>query len=371
MNDMTCNFKTHLAVICLLGLSAGMMFNAQSYADEKDLKINMGAGSRTSVMSGKEMTNSSGLQSQQLDFSQESVRLYVNGKVHKNVGLTYNTEMDGEGHIKMLDGIAQFSFSETLNLWAGRFLPPSDRSNLSGPYYITTWDLPLMMMNYPSVFAGRDEGVAIWGQTMGSKFKYQAGVFEGREMEDANGDPTSNSKDNSLYAGRLTFNFWNAEPGYYNSSTYHGEKNIFAIGFAIQAQADGVGSVTKPGDFLGWNVDVLMEKKTSGGVVTMEGAYYNFDTDNIADAIIPQGNGFFLLGGLILPKKVGIGHLQPHFRYQQFDRDLKKETPKQIDLGLNYIIKGHDARVSFVISNIDPDVGKDYHQFKIGVQLQI
>src|SRR5690349_24201303 len=35
--------------------------------------------------------------------------------------------------------VAQFSFSDKFNIWAGRFLPPSDRANLYGPYYSNHW----------------------------------------------------------------------------------------------------------------------------------------------------------------------------------------------------------------------------------------
>jgi len=41
-------------------------------------------------------------------------------------------------------------------------LPPSDRSNLSGPFFINGWDYPFVS-NYPNVFEGRDDGVAYWG----------------------------------------------------------------------------------------------------------------------------------------------------------------------------------------------------------------
>ena len=66
----------------------------------------------------------------------ESARFYVNGSPAKNVKLTFNTEYDGPGdHLIVMDAVGQFEVSPQVNIWVGRFLPPSDRSNLYGPYY--------------------------------------------------------------------------------------------------------------------------------------------------------------------------------------------------------------------------------------------
>ena len=66
----------------------------------------------------------------------------------------------------MLDAIARFEFSDEFNIWAGRFLPPSDRANLHGPYYANEWSVYIdgVQDGYASVAVGRDDGVAYWGQ---------------------------------------------------------------------------------------------------------------------------------------------------------------------------------------------------------------
>ena len=131
---------------------------------------------------------------------------------------------------------------------------------------------------------------------------------------------------------------------------------------------------------MGLSVDVLFEKKVAnGGAVTVEGALYDYDTDNVADTTQLQGNGFFVSGAFLFPGTYGIGRLQPHARLQVLDIDntsgvgAAAKTPTQLDLGLNYIIDGHNARVSFTLSNIDPDTGpgSDYIRILTGIQLQI
>ncbi len=329
--------------------------------------VSVGAGLRTSYTSEEDAAPSGSDRSN--DFELDSVRLYINGQIHENILVTFNTERDSDGNIELLDGIAQFEFSDLFNDWMGRFLPPSDRSNLDGPYYLNTWNFPSVQA-YPAICAGRDDGAAIWGQVDGGMFKYQAGLFEGEN--DAAGP---NQEDELLFAGRAVINFWDPEPGYYNSSTYYGGKEILALGLVYQSQSDASGTAADPGDFAGWSVDGLLETKLAGGgVATGEFAYYDYDHDDKATAFGYQGDGYFVLGSYLFPQKVGIGQLQPMVRFQKLDDDSGDETDIT-EVGVNYIIDGHNARISFVYGEQedDPAIGADTDTnfFQVGVQLQI
>jgi hypothetical protein len=357
--------RTLLSAVCFAcGLTASAAVSAAGTIKIDDTKsISIGAGLRTSFNSDEDAAPNGSDRSK--NFELDSLRLYLNGQVTKDIKLTFNTERQSDGTARVLDGIAQFAFSDVFNVWAGRFLPPSDRSNLSGPYYLATWDFPLVQA-YPSIFAGRDDGLAVWGQTDGGKFKYQAGAFEGRD-----GAGTSNQSDNLLYAGRLTFNLWDPEPGYYNDSTYYGAKEILAFGLAVMSQSDGVGTSTNPGNFKGWNIDALMEKKLGSDVLSLEGAFYTYDTDGKADAAQIDGRGYFVHVGYLLGQKYGKGKLQPHFRYQNLDQTGTTEERKRYDLGLNYILDGHNARMSFIYAKDNNGTAKDANLVRIGLQLQI
>lgn len=328
-----------------------------------DKSVTVGAGMRSSYSSVEKGAPSG--DSRSSDFELDSVRLYVSGQVHKNIKMTFNTDRNADGDIRVIDGIAQFEFSDMLNIWAGRFLPPSDRSNFSGPYYLGTWQFPIAQA-YPFVVAGRDDGIALWGQTGGGKFKYQIGAFQGSD-----GTGSANVDDNPLFAGRLTFNLWDPEPGYYNSSTYFGTKDIMAIGLAAMSQADASGTAVSPGDFMGWSIDALMEKKLgNGSAATLEAAYYDYDLDNKAwsgQYFGPaQGDGYFLLGGYLLPG----GKYQPHARFESFETDSGNKTEKW-SLGLTYVIDGHNARITGVFGETEVNNGDGVNFFQLGLQLQI
>jgi len=79
-----------------------------------------------------------------------SLRLYLNGAATNNIKFMVNTDIDYGGSLgapnvgqntrfKILDAVAQFEMSDTFNVWVGRFLPPSDRANLYGPFYSHHW----------------------------------------------------------------------------------------------------------------------------------------------------------------------------------------------------------------------------------------
>ncbi|MBI3803903.1 MAG: hypothetical protein HY282_09095 [Nitrospirae bacterium] len=338
--------------------------------------ISIGVGLRTSFNMVEDAAPDG--KSRSKDFTLNDARIYMSGQLHELITFELNTETEQTGpttateSIRILDAVVKFGFNDYFNVWVGRFLPPSDRSNLSGPFYLNSWDYPLVALGYPAIFAGRDDGAAIWGMVGKGFFKYQFGAFQGEGA--VPGGP--NQKDDLLYAGRLTLNLWDPEPGYYNSSTYYGAMNVLALGLVGMTQKNAVGTAATPGDFTGWNVDFLAERNLGAiGVPTFEAAYYHYDNDGVAT----EGKGYLALVSYLLPMKVGAGafqgQFQPLVRYQKF----KNEGPvtgdhNRVDAELSYIINGHNARISFdYFKDKDKSVtgAPDVDGFRLGLQFQL
>ncbi len=319
--------------------------------------------------------------------SLDNMRLYTAAKVHENITLEFNTDLSNgtsNASLRVLDAVAKFSI-KGFDFWAGRFLPPSDRSNLDGPYYLNVFDFPVVQA-YPAIFAGRDNGVAIMKEYAGGKFKWSYGAFEGRtnstfegRTNSTNDDANPDQSDNLLHAARVTFNFWDPEPGYYTTSSYYGAKDVLAVAFVFQYEDDGAGnSVGASGDFTAWNVDVLMEKKLgNGGVVNLEGAYYDYDLEDKADSSLIQGEGYFALGSYLIPQQIGWGKFQPYVRYQHFARDninveANRGNRTVTEGGVNYIIDGQNAKINLTYSADRNGSNADSkNTFKIGLQFQL
>lgn len=274
-----------------------------------------------------------------------SIRPYIAGQVHEYIKFEANLDSENLGDVEVLDAVIKFEFNDYFNLWTGYFLPPSDRSNLSGPYFINAWTYPGGVHAYPAVYAGRDSGLAVWGQVNGGQFKWQLGFFG---MSEPTADPTFN--------GRIVYNVLDPEPGYYNSSTYYGTKDVLAIGAALRHQPAPEGEPDEAADTV-WNLDALYENTFAGtGTINVEGAFYGFGG---AD----QGTSFFVLGSFLFADPVGIGQLQPMIRLQRAgwsdndtfggiqapaDEDASLLT---IDAGLHYIINGHNTRLAATIQH--------------------
>lgn len=375
--QFTKTMKTGL--LSIVGAAAMLASSAPAHAGYKmeideNKWISVGAGARVSYNAVEDAAPDGGWSS---NFDLNSARLYVNGEVTKWVGVEFNTEIDSDDDIHILDAVVKLQFSEYFNIWMGRFLPPSDRANLSGPYYANIWNFPYVQ-GYPAIFAGRDNGVAVWGQFGGGKFKYQLGVFEGCSsgknscsLADTPDPVRAYSSDTPLFAGRLVYNFFDPEPGYYNSSTYYGTKKILAVGATFMHQAKATGDDIIWGDFTGWSIDVLFEwPVANGGAVTFEGAYYDYDTDGLISTLM-EGEGFYVQGAFLIPGKVGFGQFQPVLRYQDMDRDDGFSSSKKIDGGFNYIIDGHNARASFTYGHEDFEFGPSIDSIIVGIQVQI
>ena len=251
-----------------------------------------------------------------------------------NLVATYGAgSVDGSGSVGILDLIAQLEPDPAFNIWAGRMLVASDRSNFSGPYFMGPW-------NYPGAYGagpqegpfGRNDGATIWGQAGGGVFKYYVGAY----------DLYGGGKDvvQPLISGRLNLALLSPEPGYYSSSTYFG-KDIFSLGVGGQYQK--VETKSGSGVYVNYslfNADLLFEKDLMGsGVVDVEGAVYAYSGDSQDKKL-----SYFALASYLTPD-TGIGKLQPLVRIQQSTPKVSgAETGTSIDAQLGYVLDSYSTR---------------------------
>lgn len=361
-------FRTTARVRPALGIAlAALPVSSVLAADVTLPPISVGAGVRSSFTH----TNPD-IGDDISDFELNSARIYISGKVTENISLMFNTEYNPNGatpeSVRVIDAAAQFSFSDQFNIWAGRFLPPSDRANLYGPYYANHWGVYRdgVQDGYPFETEGRDDGVMYWGQF--GIAKISAGVFDVQGLSKGSSDV--------LYASRVQLDFWDPEGGYYLNSTYYGEKDLLAVGVAAQT-ADGDNA---------YSVDFLLEKKlANSGVVTVEAEYAKYDglggypspRVTLAGAIpYDSSDGYYVLGAYVFPQTVGIGKFQVLAKYGESTYDYAALTDVDqttAELDLTYLIKQFNARVTlfYIDSSFDPNLGRDNTQIGVGLQVQI
>ena len=308
----------------------------------------IGMGFRGSVSLNENNATDTGEDS--FDLSADNMRLYTVSQVHKNVQVEYNTELSGES-VNLLDAVAKLQF-DGFEFWIGRQLPPSDRSNLDGPYYLNAaYHFRITSFGYLGAgCCGRDDGIAVHGDIDGGKFKWAYGVFEGIRGG-------SDIDDNVKHTARIDFALGDPEPGFYTGSTYFGAKQLATLGIVFQYEKDGAGTAGDQGDFTGVGADLLIEKTIgNGAVLNLEGSYLDFDLDDkVGTGNLLQGNSYLVLASYLSPNKVSLGgisgQLQPYARFQSFDRDqtnaaANRGTVDRTEAGINYVIDGFNAKIT-------------------------
>ena len=319
--------------------------------------VSLGAGLQTSFVHN-ETDGSSGTDT----FNLNDARLYVNGKATDNISFMFNTAFTGaRNSVDVLDAVAQISTSKQFNIWFGRFLPPSDRANLYGPFYAHHWGVYSdgVQDGYPFVYQGRQNGAMYWGQF--GKVKVSGGGFDGQS---ATGTATL------IGAGRVQIDFWDPEDGYYLNGTYYGDKNLLALGAAGQFQGS---------DKTAYNVDFLLERKVpGGGAFTVEAEWAKYSSLGGYNPRYATNDGGYVLASYLFPQLVGKGRFEVLGKYAAarfrngsriIDLDYNQKTT---EVDLNYIIKQFNARVMGFYKDTRFDaVRPDNKQIGVGLQIQM
>jgi hypothetical protein len=426
--------KIFLGAGAIVALIAGMACPLPStYAagkiagENEDLWISLGLGVRTEFVAQQRGAPDGGSYSNQFGINNQ--RFYVNGQVHKYLLFEVNTEcfncqnsingtggnpntFGGNTSIGLLDGVGKFQYNNYVNLWVGRLLVPGERGELNGPFYMAVFDgfkTPFNAQDFSGNFGkggagmfGRSDGVVYWGQVDPGygHLQYSVGAFTGLQSGGAGsiaGCTTQacgpNQQSNLLYAGRLTFNFLNPEknPGYYTSGTYYGKAgDILALAQGVNWQKNGAGSFLHSSDYTALITDLLFEKPLKGdmGVITANAEYKRYIADYSPLAFSDNSGNFGMFRGhsytgyalYMFPQEVGIGRFQPYARYTWIQPE-QSTNRRETEAGVNYVISGHNARVSAFwqygdlqtkgLINWGPGVtGDKVNFFKLALQFQ-
>ena len=333
--------------------------------DEKYKHINMGVWTRVAgVLQNQrhpeKMNRASTTGEMELHFSNQ-MRKYMQWTANfvANYG---NGDIDGShGNIGILDLIAQLEPDPAFNVWAGRMLVASDRSNFSGPYFMGPW-------NYPGAYgsgpvegpSGRNDGVTVWGQAGDGVFKYYLGAYQLYGGKSPVVQP--------LISGRLAVSLLSPEPGYYSSSTYLG-KDILALGVGGQYQKVETvpNSSSVYTNYSLFNADLLFEKDLAGsGVIDLEGAFFSNKGDTQDKKI-----SYFALASYLTPE-TGVGKFQPLVRIQQSTPKADgAKTGTAIDAQVGYLVDGYATRFALGFQHQTEALGTPKsNQIFLGVQMQ-
>lgn len=238
---------------------------------------------------------------------------------------------------------------ESFKIQAGRMYVPLTRNyGTTSTKSLLTTDLSFMQggirggIFYTSK-VGRDDGITLWGNPFDGLFQYRLMISEGIES-------IANPDDNLRYVGRAVLNLLEPETGWFNQGTYLGKKRVLSIGAAFDLQSN-LTLNSEPGqDNFIWTLDAFFDHPVANGAVTAESAYISLKNSTQANSFVQlsasdDADFFYIQAGYYFNSPVAVGNIQPYFRYETVSIKQKENTGI-FSGGLNYYLKGHNAKAS-------------------------
>jgi hypothetical protein len=290
------------------------------------------------------------------------LRLIFGGQVAKNVTFFIETDAPNLGKtlpggkniqpaMVLQDAYAEFKTSNAFAVDAGLMYVPFSRNALQSAItllpidygaYTFTQSAPAQSLN------GRDTGFQAKGYLLEDRLEYRVGAFQGLR------DTLSHNA--FRYAGRLQYNFFDTETGFFYTGTYLGKKKILSVGAAFDSQLH----------YHAYDADVFTDYPVGPGAITAQFDYNRFDGD-VTLLTLPKQNDLLLeLGYLIRSLK-----LTPVLQFVRKDVVATSVgDEKRVSIGANYWWAGYNANIKAAFMRIDPTAPLPT-QKEFTVQLQL
>ncbi|MCB0635101.1 MAG: porin [Lewinella sp.] len=192
-------------------------------------------------------------------------------------------------------------------------------------------------------------------------------TYSGASNANSDGDPTGNT----IIEGYFRYQLWDKESTKlpYAVGSYLGAKKVLAIGAGFFSHANGMynASTGEHGNVNHFAVDAFLDMPVGeGGCLNAYAAFQSFNYgDNYVARWAGTGTNLYAQLGVLIPGT----KLMPYVALQSsnYDGYSDLDQPSVLDLGLNYFINGHNAKLTLeyhTISN-DPREGGDVQQLRM------
>jgi hypothetical protein len=289
------------------------------------------------------------------------LRLIFGGSVAKNVAFFVETDAPNLGKtlpggkniqpsVILQDAFASLKLSDGLTLDAGLMFVPFSRNFLQSAATLLPIDYGsnTFSASTPTQSStGRDTGFQARGYVLEKRLEYRIGGFQGTR---------DSGSDNAFrYAGRVQYNVFDAETGFFYTGTYLGTKKILAVGAAFDAQKD----------FHAYDADVFLDYPLGPGAVTAQVDYNHFDGGDTLRTLATQHDVLVEAGYLFRAAKV-----TPVLQFAR--RDLTRALlgdETRASIGGNYWWAGHNASIKGLYTRVAPKSLAVQHEFTLQVQV--
>ncbi|MEO1514657.1 MAG: porin [Bacteroidota bacterium] len=193
-----------------------------------------------------------------------------------------------------------------------------------------------------SLGAGKDFGLKDSGLT-----------YTGSATPDADGNPVGNT----LFEGYFNYCIWDKESNKlpYFVGTYLGKKKVLTVGAGFFLHPNGMynSGADKHSNVSHFGADVFLDMPAGGGALNAYASLmsYNYG-DNYVSRWAGTGNVLYLQAGYLIPGT----KIMPYVSYQNANYDGFTEPVTELNIGANYFILGHNAKLTLEYHQITNDV---------------
>lgn len=190
-------------------------------------------------------------------------------------------------------------------------------------------------------------------------------TYTGASVADRDG----NAVGNSLLEGYVKYNFWDNESTKlpYYVGTYMGSKKVLSVGGGFFLHPNGMYD-TATGDHSNVThlaLDAFLDMPTKSGALNAYAAFWKFDYgENYVSRWAGTGTSFYGQVGYYIKS----AKLMPYVAYGSSNFDGVDTAVSATDIGANYFINGHNAKVTaeyHIISNDLREGTPDFSQFRL------
>jgi len=282
------------------------------------------------------------------DFYMKCIRLCIGGQIAPDVNFffaTLNKDMGKDGNMSgrtlIADAWVEYVVNDNLKVNAGLLKLPFSRHMQQTGAKLHGLDFHSSFLKRSGVAIGhRDMGVMVRGLLSDKKIDYRLAIVDGTEYdkEVITGDTVITNKDDMpRFVGRIGYNVFDPEPGYFWAGTYLGKKKVLSFGVSFDLQPDVGGD---EGDELysafafDAFADIPMGENSIVGTVNA----YSFGSGGI----IPKGSGLWFDFGYRINK------IEPLVAVELYEPKEGDTGKRQAILGgLNFWMHGHNSSLKF------------------------
>ena len=271
---------------------------------------------------------------------------------------TVATTLDGSkaaATMVVQDAVITWKADDAFKIDTGLILIPFAHNSNQSAASLLSWDYFSYSFSQNAAMGtnvGRDLGVQFRG-LVAKQFEYRLGVFQGKRVAEAPATTTPvsparlQSRNAMRIAGRLQYNFFDAETGMFYAGSYAGAKKILSIGLGYDKQDNYTGTAYDL--FFDWPL-------ASKDVLTFQVNHvaYEGKLDPAPLIVLAKQTGTSAEAGY----RFSALKFSPILRYEK--KTFNVHTAANLDetrtgLGLAFWFKGNNANVKVFYNQIKPD----------------